>query len=206
MSWIKEQAALLKEFLVTDFRRFVLFCALGMAGAIVLGVCVGLAAPDLVLRAMEAFMDQIQNAGVLDEAGNFSVFALLVNNWQAMLVSTAYGFVPFLFLPVVSLLVNGVLLGLLAALYLAGGSLLAYLAGVLPHGIFELPSLVLSISCGMYLCRNMCRLVTNSPKKVPLVELLGDLLRVLLLLVMPLTVAAAFVECYVTPLVMSLFL
>lgn len=206
MSWLKGQTSLLKEFLASDFRRFLLFSAPGMAAAIVLGALAGLAFPDLVIQAMQAFLNQIQDAGVMDELGNLSVFALLMNNWQAMLVAAACGFIPFLFLPVVSLLINGVLLGLMAALYLAGGALPAYLAGILPHGIFELPALILSVSCGICLCRNMCRLAVNSPRKTPLVELLGDLLRVLLLVVMPLTVAAAFVECYVTPLVMSLFL
>ena len=38
-----------------------------------------------------------------------------------------------------------------------------------------------------------------------MVELAGDLLRVMLLLVFPLTVAAAVMEAYVTPLVAGLF-
>lgn len=79
------------------------------------------------------------------------------------------------------------------------------LAGLLPHGIFELPAMVLSIACGVQLCRNMCLLVTSSPRRVPMVELLGDLLRVMVLLVAPMTVAAALIECYVTPAVMWLF-
>ena len=65
---------------------------------------------------------------------------------------------------------------------------------------------MLSISCGVCLCRNMCRIVTRDERRVPLVELLGDLLRVLLLMVLPLTVLAAVMECYVTPVVMGLFL
>ena len=81
-----------------------------------------------------------------------------------------------------------------------------YLAGILPHGIFELPALLISAACGVCLCRNMSRLVTSSPKRVPMVELLSDLLRVMLLIVLPMTVAAAFIEAYVTPLVMSLFM
>ena len=81
-----------------------------------------------------------------------------------------------------------------------------YLAGILPHGIFELPALVIAAACGVCLCRNMGRLVTSSPKRVPMVELLSDLLRVLLFWSLPMTVAAAFPEAYVTPLVMALFM
>ena len=124
-----------------------------------------------------------------------------------MLVSALYGFIPFLFLPLLSLVTNGVLLGVMAALYQVNGqSMLLLAAGLLPHGVFELPAIVISISCGVRLCRNMCRLVTSNPDRVPLVELGEDLLRVLVLLVAPMTVAAAFVECYVTPAVMGLFM
>ena len=135
------------------------------------------------------------------------VFGLLMNNWRAMLLSAAYGFIPFLFLPVISLLVNGALLGIMASYYMTHGmSMLLFLAGILPHGVLELPALVLSIACGACLCRNMCRLAVSSPQRIPMVELLGDLLRVLVLLVAPMVVAAAFIECYITPVIMGLFL
>lgn len=207
MSWTREQAALLRTFLRTGFRRTVLWCGLGMAAAGVLGFAAAQIRPGLAEELINAFREQVTQSGVVDEEGAMSVFALLMNNWRAMLVSAAYGFLPFLFLPLISLLTNGVLLGMLAALFMAQGtSLLAYLAGILPHGIFEIPALVFSIACGVYLCRNMCRMVTNHPGKAPLLAVLEDLLRVMVMIVAPLTVAAAFVECYVTPVIMALFL
>lgn len=207
MSWLSEQFVLLGKFLRTDFRKTILWCTAGMAAAGVLGFMLSVFQPDAAMAAIQNFMDHIAESGVIDEEGQMSVFALLMNNWRAMLVSAAYGFLPFLFLPLISLLTNGVLLGMLAALFMAQGtSLLAYLAGILPHGIFEIPALVFSIACGVYLCRNMCRMVTNHPGKAPLLAVLEDLLRVMVMIVAPLTVAAAFVECYVTPVIMALFL
>lgn len=207
MSWLREQCSLLGEFMRSDFRRYLFWCAVGLTAAFALGLGAAAVRPDLAETALDAFAQQVEQAGVLDGEGGMSVFALLMNNWRAMLLSAAYGFIPFLFLPVISLLTNGALLGIMASFYLANGmSMLLFLAGILPHGVFELPSLVLSIACGACLCVNMCRLVTSSPKRTPMVELLGDLLRVLVLLVAPMTVAAAFIECYVTPVVMGLFL
>lgn len=207
MSWIKEQIALLADFLRGGFRRTAGFCALGMVGAAALGAVIGLLFPQQAAQVLNAFMEQAEQSGVIDEAGQMSVFSLLLNNWRAMLLSAAYGFIPFLFLPIISLLSNGALLGLLGALvYSQGASLLFFAAGILPHGVFELTALVLSIACGVTLCRNMCDLAVSNQKRVPLPSLLEDLLRVLVLLVAPLTVAAAFMECYVTPLVMDLFL
>ena len=207
MNWLKEQAVLLWDFLKGDFRRTLGGCVLGMLLAVVLGVGIGLLFPQRAYDAVSAFMDQIADSGVIDEAGEMSVFALLLNNWRAMLVSALYGLAPFLYLPLISLLTNGLLLGVMFGLYQANGmSLLTLIAGLLPHGVFELPALVFSIACGVRLCRNMCLLVTGSPQRTPFQALAEDLLRVLVLVIAPLTVAAAFVECYVTPIVMGWFL
>ena len=207
MSMLHEHVRLLGQFLRTDFKKIALLCALAMLAAIVLGFALGLLSPETVDMALTQFMAMIEDAGVVDSAGNLSPFGLLTNNWTAMLTAALYGFVPFLFLPLLSIAVNGLLMGLLAAWYHSNGiSLGLYLAGILPHGVFELPALLLSAACGVCLCRNMCRLVVSSPKRTPMVELLCDLLRVMLLIVLPMTVAAAFIEAYVTPVVMALFM
>ena len=207
MSWLRDQCSLLGEFLRSDFRRSVFWCAVGLTAAFALGLGGAALRPELAETAIDAFTKQVAQAGVLDEEGGMFVFGLLMNNWRAMLLSAAYGFIPFLFLPVISLLVNGALLGIMASYYMTHGmSMLLFLAGILPHGVLELPALVLSIACGACLCRNMCRIVTGSRRAEPLAELLGDLLRVMLLLVLPMIAAAAVLEAYVTPVVMSFFL
>jgi len=207
MSWLKEQFTLLGKFFRKGFGRTALLCAAGMVAAGVLGFCAAGIWPEAAWKAMDAFARQITEAGVVDEAGQISVFGLLGNNWRAMLLSALYGIIPFLFLPMVSLLSNGALIGVMAGLYQAGGvSMMALLAGLVPHGIFELPALILSIACGVKLCWNMCLMVLGSPEKVPFMELAEDLLRVLVLVVAPLTAVAAVIECYVTPVVMGWFL
>lgn len=207
MNALKEQLSLLGQFLRTDFRKVFIGCLLAMALAIILGFVVGSLSPETVNTVLEQFMAMVEDAGIMDSDGNISPFGLLTNNWSAMLLAVVYGFVPFLFLPAISIVSNGLLIGLLAAWYHGNGiSMGLYLAGILPHGIFELPALVIAAACGVCLCRNMSRIVTSSPRRVPMVELLSNLLRVLLFLVMPMTVVAAFLEAYVTPIVMALFL
>ena len=203
---MNEHLTELRGFLQRDMRRlplifaglFFLFCLIGYA------VCT--ASPQLTEAVVDYFNRMLSDSGLADEAGNISFVGMLMNNWFAMVFTILYGFVPFLFLPVFSLLVNGALLGVMASYYMTHGmSMLLFLAGILPHGVLELPALVLSIACGAYLCRNMCRLAVSSPQRIPMVELLGDLLRVLVLLVAPMVVAAAFIECYITPVIMGLF-
>ena len=207
MSWLKEQTGLLGGFLRADFRVVLRLCALTLALSALVGFAIAYAAPEVVDKVLEAFMNQIQEAGVVDETGELSVFALLMNNWRAMLTSAIWGLIPFLFLPVLSLFVNGALVGLLGGWVLQrGGSLAFYCAGILPHGGFEIPALVLSAACGVYLCWGLCRIILNRPDKVAAVELFSELLRVLVLVVAPLTVCAAFIECYITPVVMAFFM
>ena len=207
MEFLQEQVRLLAEFLETDYRRIVRWCGLGMAAAVALGWATAMMNPQTVDQVVAHFMSVMESSGVADSDGNLSPLGLLANNWQAVLFPVAMGFVPFLFLPLLTLASNGCLLGMLAPwVQRRGVGLGAYLAGILPLGIFEIPALVMSAACGVYLCRNMCRIVVGSPRREPLAELLGDLLRVMLLLVFPLIAVAAFVEAYITPIVMAFFI
>ena len=79
------------------------------------------------------------------------------------------------------------------------------LAGLVPHGIFEVPALLLSLAAGLCLCRNINRYIRCNEKGM-MKPLLLDLLRVVGLLVVPLLALAAVMEAYVTPLAMQLFM
>lgn len=207
MSWLKEQFTLLGSFFQNGFRKTALLCAAGMLAAGVLGFAAAVFWPDRVMETVNDFIEYVLQSGVIDDEGQMSVFTLLMNNWRAMLVSALYGLIPFLFLSIISLMYNGALLGMMVGIYQANGMpVAALLAGLLPHGVFELPALILSIACGVRLCKNMCLIVTGSPNKTPFMTLAEDLLRILVLVIAPLTVVAAFIECYVTPVVMSWFL
>ena len=78
-----------------------------------------------------------------------------------------------------------------------------YLAGILPHGIFELPALVIALALGVSLCSHVTDFVRHNQKGV-MVPLMLQTLRVLLLRVLPLLIVAAVMEAYVTPLVLAL--
>ena len=136
-----------------DFRHSLLITGGAFAALIVLAFAVGLIFPAVPAQVLTLFSQQMADAGVVSESGSISVPALLWNNLRAMVLSVLYGFIPFIYLPALSLGVNALLLGLFAAYFLNNGiSILAYLGGILPHGIFELPALVISLACGIYLC------------------------------------------------------
>ena len=65
--------------------------------------------------------------------------------------------------------------------------------------------LVLSLAAGLCLCQNINHYIRKNEKGV-MKPLMLNLLRVICLLVLPLLVVAAVMECYVTPQVMQLFM
>lgn len=207
MNALKEQISLLRSFLRSDFRKIVLCCTAGFVVAAFIGCIVGHFNQEIVVNILTSFEQSASESGIIKPDGSFSPLAFLAHNWSAMLTAACYGFIPFLFLPAISLFTNGFILGILAAVYMMSGtSLLIYFAGLLPHGIFELPAIILSIACGIYLCICLNKLIMRSFSRTPLPEVLCNILRVMLLLVAPMTAAAAFIEAYITPLVITLFM
>ena len=175
-------------------------------GEILLGFAVSLLLPDLADQLFLQFAQQMAELGIMDTTGRVDVLALFGNNVRATVFSIAYGFIPFIYLPALSIGINSLLLGLFAGVYVNNGiSLLAYFAGIVPHGIFELPALILALSSGIYLCRKVTDYVRHNEKGV-MGPLMKDLLRLFVMHIIPLLVAAAVMEAYVTPQLLKLFL
>ena len=185
-----------------DFRHSLLVTGGAFAALIVLAFAVGLIFPAVPAQVLTLFSQQMADAGVVSESGSISVPALLWNNLRAMVLSTLYGFIPFLYLPALSMGVNAILLGMVASS--VNGQWLLLAAGILPHGIFELPALCLSLAAGLCLCQNINRYIRKNEKGI-MKPLLLNILRVTGLVVIPLLVVAAIMESYVTPAVMQLF-
>lgn len=203
---MKNEFAILRDFWRGDFRHFRFITAVAFLLLVVVGYLCGLLINGLAESIMNWFSQLIEQAGVIKEDGRFNVIALFFNNFRAMLLGIAYGLIPFLFFPALNLGFNAMLVGLFGAVYTAGGhGLLFYLAGIVPHGIFEIPALILSIACGIYLCRSITDYVKHNEKGT-VKRAIQNCMRLFLLIITPLLIIAALIECYVTPVVMNLFL
>lgn len=178
------------------------FCVL-----VVLAFGVSLALPDLRDRAVALVLETMNGIGAVKEDSTLSALGIFLNNLRACAFTMVYGLIPFLQLPALALGVNALLLGVLAAWYVSEGlSLLAYLAALLPHGILELPALILAFAMGLYVCGHLTRRCRKDENALHLWDCLVQISRMLLLVLVPLLAAAALVEAYVTPVVASLFL
>lgn len=203
---MKEQLTKLRQFYRDELSYHLFIATVAFCVMIVLSFILGMVRPSIASGAIQYFANMIKDAGLVDDKGAFSALGIFGNNIRAFVVTACYGFIPFVFLPVVSLALNGAILGLFAAFYVTNGqSLLVYLMGILPHGIFELPALVLAMSCGLYLCRVITDYVRFN-RKGTVKPALANIARVLVLNVLPLTAVAAVIEAYVTPLILAHFM
>ena len=200
---MKKQFRAIGDFWRAEYGRYVGMTAAAFLVLLVLAYIAGRLFPDIPASVISAFNEDIAGSGIVQEDGSFNVLALFTNNLRAMLLGVLYGFIPFLSLPALALGVNAAILGMLASLI--DGQWLLLAAGILPHGIFELPALFLSLAAGLCLCKNINVYIRKNEKGV-MKPLLLNILRVVVLLVLPLLVIAAVMETYVTPALMQLFL
>lgn len=200
---MKKQLRAIGDFWRAEYGRYVGMTAAAFLVLLVLAYAAGRLFPDIPVTVISAFNEDIAGSGIVQEDGSFNVLALFANNLRAMVLGILYGFIPFLYLPALALGVNAAILGMLASLI--DGQWLLLAAGILPHGIFELPALFLSLAAGLCLCKNINAYIRKNEKGI-MKPLLLNVLRVTVLLVLPLLVIAAVMETYVTPALMQLFL
>ena len=199
---MKKQLRVLGDFWREEYGRWVGMTAVAFLVLVVLSYIAGRLFPEIPATILTYFNEVVADSGIVRDDGSFSALALFGNNLRAMVLSTLYGFIPFLYLPALSMGVNAILLGMVASS--VNGQWLLLAAGILPHGIFELPALCLSLAAGLCLCQNINRYIRKNEKGI-MKPLLLNILRVTGLVVIPLLVVAAIMESYVTPAVMQLF-
>ena len=200
---MKKQLRALGDFWREEYGRWVGMTAIAFLVLVVLSYIAGRLFPEIPATILTYFNEVVADSGIVRDDGSFSALALFGNNLRAMVLSTLYGFIPFLYLPALSMGVNAILLGMVASS--VNGQWLLLAAGILPHGIFELPALCLSLAAGLCLCQNINRYIRKNEKGV-MKPLLLNILRVTGLVVVPLLVIAAIMESYVTPAEMQLFM
>lgn len=179
----------------------------GAFGVLVLvGFVVGLVRPAAVEPLLNLFSDMIELRGMEQLAGMELAESIFSNNLFALFWAIMLGFLPFLRLPALELGLNALLLGGFAAYYRhGGGSLVFYLAGVLPHGVTELSALVVSCASGLWLCRTVTDRILGREDTPTIRETFGGCMRAYVRYIAPLLLISALIETFVTPAILSQF-
>jgi uncharacterized membrane protein SpoIIM required for sporulation/ABC-type transport system involved in multi-copper enzyme maturation permease subunit len=140
--------------------------------------------------------------GIPEQLNSLITFPLIWgHNLQALLIISLLGLLSFGVLGAVIYVLNMGIVGAALALVQIMGQdpVRVGLTGILPHGVFELPALILASAALVYVG---ARLVTPRTQKTlgeTFIESLADWLKIGVGIVLPLLTIAAVIETWVTP-------
>ncbi len=167
------------------------------------GILISTKYPDVSGNVLKLLKDAFGGITSLDPFGMMiEIFKNNIrNSFAALLLGLAFGIVPFAFA-----VLNGFVLGILVDFFIKTKGALFVLAAILPHGIIELPVVLMSVGIGFRLGHaaylSLIRLKTAY-------ELLHEIRQAVIFyvkMIAPLLLLAALVESYVTPLIISRFI
>ncbi|HEX9445966.1 MAG TPA: stage II sporulation protein M [Candidatus Binatia bacterium] len=168
----------------------VLLLAVGAAG----GLATAAYAPEFSLARREALGEFAR--AFLGLSKPYLALAIFLNNALKTLLAVVAGVLAGV-LPFVLLLINGYVLGIVFHATVESKGLLSFVLAIAPHGILELPAVLLGASIGLMLGVRALRRLFGK-KDTGLVRDLGRGLRFYIVVIVPMLVVAALIEAFVT--------
>jgi len=142
---------------------------------------IGLIFPDFfkdkILELIRSLISQTQDLSILQ-----LISFITANNIQVAFFGIIFGII-FGILPIVALVVNGYVLGFVANQAIAAEGIFV-LGRLLPHGIFEIPAILISTALGIRLGTDLKNIKKNFLSSI----------RIFLLIIIPLLVIAGIIE------------
>ena len=176
-----------------------IFIAIGL---FVLGMASGLAVPVSISDVLAEDLEALKQLAAMLAPFKISTAAFIfLKNVSALIFSFIFSPVLCL-LPVLALTVNGWLLSFISAAVVQEESLGLLLAVLLPHGIFELPALIIGEAAALSFGAMAIVALISKKRRSQLSPNLKQNLKYLLL-AFALLLPAAIIETYVTPLFLT---
>lgn len=125
---------------------------------------------------------------------------LFINNFEAS-VLLFIGGATFGVVTLLILMANGVIIGSVMEYAIEKQGFAAVMAGIVPHGIFEIPAFIISSSLGFLLAESLWLEYKGQEDAAEYAKKLG---RYYVMTVVPLLAAAAIIEAFITPEIIDL--
>jgi stage II sporulation protein M len=184
--------------LIMSYKKWI-FIAVGLFA---IGMAIGLAMPTNIAGLLTEDLAAIEAlASILGPFQVTTVLIIFLKNVSALLAS--FLFSPLLCLvPILALTVNGWLLSFVSVIIVQEESLGLLLAGLLPHGIIELPALIIGEAAALSFGTMTIVALIAKNKRNQLLPNLKQNLRYLVI-AFALLLPAAIIETYITPLFLT---
>ena len=182
-----------EQFLIRNYKscwkflREVRWCVVFALGLFCFFILIGFTFPLFFQNEIFGFMEEIterfEGLGVSE-----TIFEIFFNNLKASFFAVVLGVVIGIF-PLVIGIVNGYLLGFVARYAVQEGGIFV-LWRLLPHGVFEIPAVILSIGIGLKIGWDVLR----KDRRGLLKKDFKEAMRFFIFVVVPLLAAAGVVE------------
>jgi uncharacterized membrane protein SpoIIM required for sporulation/ABC-type transport system involved in multi-copper enzyme maturation permease subunit len=162
---------------------------------------IAMATPEDIAE-LEKSMQEVGELPDLSEIQeHLSAPFLFLNNTRAVAFIFLAGMVSFGVLGIMLYMLNIALIGGLYGLFelLGVNPLPIFLAGVAPHGIFEIPALMIGSAVVLYFGAVIVTPQAGKSMGEVILELLADWAKIFIGLVVPLLAIAAVIEAYISP-------
>lgn len=167
-----------------------------------IGLVFGLVAPPSITNLLSEDITALQElSNILVPFKFLTVILILAKNALSLLLSFALSPI-FWLMPILALTVNGWFLAFVSVIVIREESLGFILAGVLPHGIFELPAFILGEAAALSFGTTAILALFKKERRNLLLPSLKQNLRYLMV-ALALFVPAAIIETYITPLLLN---
>jgi len=178
---------------IWGLKLYILAVLLIFAAFFAIGYLAVMTVPDVGNMVVSNFKEEVSPLKELSPVG--LMMGIFANNAFKCLIVIVLGLALGI-APLVFVLANGLILGIVIGVTLKSTSLLYVLVGVVPHGVIELPMVFVSAAIGLKLGVDMLRALLG--KNVNVVDKLVESLMIYLVWIFPLLFLAAFVETFVT--------
>ncbi len=174
-------------------RYFILAIAALMAFSFAIGSAFALTMPDQAQQIMNLIAGQFDGFEDKDSFG--LMVSLFLHNALICALMAILG-IALGFITLLLVFDNGLMIGLIGTMAAGRIGLPIALAAILPHGIIEIPAMMLSSAIGLYL--GYCILVRLFGRRIGLTKEILESAKMFVAMVLPMLLVAAFVESYVT--------
>jgi stage II sporulation protein M len=155
--------------------------------------------PAVGEQLMSVFQKEV--AGEIISNNSFDIFVkLFFNNFEACILLFLGG-ASFGILTIFILSLNGVVIGSIMEIVHKDHTAIFVAAALLPHGIFEIPAFIISGALGILLAQS---LVSEWYGGADTAKEAKNYARTFIVYVLPLVAVAAFVEAFITPVIIHL--
>ncbi len=171
---------------------------------IISGIFGFITAQQFPVEAGLAIEQAVGELSFIEEMGPWSIFLLIALNNSVkalfmMLMGILWGIVPVLFI-----LLNGYAIGIVVSVAILETGLIPIILGVLPHGILEIPAILLAAGYGVWLGEMFSKKLKN--RKIILSLYIKNTIDKFIKVILPILIIAALIETFITSWILNTFL